>query len=150
MMVGGNFKEFNKDMGRFMKNVKNQRKPLLEIARNGAAFAYELAPHKTGDLKRGINYYLRSKKEAVIVSIANKKGGKFQGVYPYNFWINMDIASWGRMYDMVKNKTGTPRFFDITAEKLRERYGDMVRINVEKQMRNDIKKKYRVQIKYKM
>jgi len=59
---------------------KSQKKTLEFIAIQGKKIAKSLAPHKSGNLKRGI-FHRSFKDKAEIISAVS-------GRFPYNLWVN--------------------------------------------------------------
>ena len=132
-----------------IKLKKSQKKTLEFIAIQGKNIAKSLAPHKSGNLKRGI-FHKSFADRAEIISVVNNK-------FPYHLWVN---ASLGFEVSNFKNNsyqpffrvpqrvrygldavspagnpirwTGTKGYFNETAKLLRARYGKIFDIEVGK------------------
>ncbi len=148
-----NAKEVADSIGSIRNKIKKSQKVALkEVAILGKTIAKSLAPTKSGALKRGIFHKVFSDR-AEVISIVHKS-------FPYNLWVNAEspynkitfksnsFQPFFRIPQSVRygmpalapsgnsiRWTGTRGYFTKTASLLRERYGKIFDIKMEKVLR---------------
>lgn len=134
-----------KQMAHFEKHLQTATiNALKRIGDDGVRMAKTLAPSYTGTLKSNIS------RTPIIITKEHLGVSIFSGVakkFPYHFWVNEEpnyksIRLWGgkkRTYASTE-KTGTPRYFKLTATYLRARYKKIMIKEVSGAMKNSFRK----------
>ncbi|MBI2136559.1 hypothetical protein HYU06_05800 [Candidatus Woesearchaeota archaeon] len=105
----------------------------------GQRFARNIAPRKTGRLKQGITI-IRYKNSTALISKAIGANN-----FPYNLWVNENIRTVrlngrGRRRTYAStNKTGVPRYFDLTTQFLQTYFPMELKNNVNRALRSSFR-----------
>ena len=109
------FGQYARVFNRRVSKLKKADKRSVKKATNFIfTTAKHIAPEWSGETRRGIRRRIKKGNVGIVESVVSKKGGSR---FMQNFWVDeehpWETAS-GRSYRSVK-KTGTPRFFKISA-----------------------------------